>query len=179
MRTEIRIAGFGGQGVILAGLLLGKAAISDDKYAVQTQSYGPESRGGAARSEVVISDQKIDYPKVIEADTVVALSQPAFDKYCRDLKENITIIIDSDLVKSLDNKVLSVPFTKIADTIGKKVVANSVMLGYLQASTEVVTVESMESTIRENVPEHTIQMNLDAFNQGIEFWKKGIKNGSG
>jgi len=74
---------------------------------------------------------------------------------------------------------LSVPFTKIADTIGKKVVANSVMLGYLQASTDVVTVESMESTIRENVPEHTIQMNLDAFNQGIEFWKKGKKNGTG
>ena len=179
MRTEISISGFGGQGVILAGLLLGKAAINDDKYAVQTQSYGPESRGGAARSEVVISDQKIDYPKVIEADIVVALSQPAFDKYCQNLKENTTIIIDSDLVKALENKVYSVPFTKIADTLGKKVVANSVMLGYLQASTEVVTVESMESTIRENVPEHTIQMNLDAFNQGIEFWKKGIKNGSG
>jgi 2-oxoglutarate ferredoxin oxidoreductase subunit gamma len=179
MRTEISISGFGGQGVILAGLLLGKAAINDNKYAVQTQSYGPESRGGAARSEVVISDQKIDYPKVIEADTIVALSQPAFDKYCRDVKENTTIIIDSDLVKSLENKVLSVPFTKIADTIGKKVVANSVMLGYLQASTDVVTVESMESTIRENVPEHTIQMNLDAFNQGIEFWKKGKKNGTG
>jgi 2-oxoglutarate ferredoxin oxidoreductase subunit gamma len=179
MRTEIRIAGFGGQGVILAGLLLGKAAINDGKYAVQTQSYGPESRGGAARSEVVISDQKIDYPKVIEADTVVALSQPAFDKYCRDLKENITIIIDSDLVKSLENKVFSVPFTKIADSIGKKVVANSVMLGYLQASTEVVSVESMESTIQENVPENTIQLNLEAFKQGVEFWKKGNKNGSG
>ena len=179
MRTEISISGFGGQGVILAGLLLGKAAINDDKYAVQTQSYGPESRGGAARSEVVISDQKIDYPKVIEADIVVALSQPAFDKYCRDVKENSTIIIDSDLVKALENKVYFVPFTKIADTLGKKVVANSVMLGYLQASTEVVTVESMETTIRENVPEHTIELNLEAFYQGIEFWKKGKKNGTG
>ena len=179
MRAEIRIAGFGGQGVILSGLLLGKAAINDGKYAVQTQSYGPESRGGAARSEIVISDQKIDYPKVIEADIVVALSQPAFDKYCQNLKENTAIIIDSDLVKALTNKMYSVPFTKIADTIGKKVVANSVMLGYLQASTEVVTVESMESTIKENVPENTIQLNLEAFNQGIEFWKKGKKNGKG
>jgi len=179
MRTEISISGFGGQGVILAGLLLGKAAINDDKYAVQTQSYGPESRGGAARSEIVISNEKIDYPKVIEADIVVALSQPAFDKYCRDVKENSTIIIDSDLVKALENKVYFVPFTKIADTLGKKVVANSVMLGYLQASTEVVTVESMETTIRENVPEHTIELNLEAFYQGIEFWKKGKKNGTG
>jgi len=173
MRTEIRIAGFGGQGVILAGLLLGKAAISEGKYAVQTQSYGPESRGGAARSEVVISNQEIDYPKVVEADILVALSQTAFDKYSPVVKENCSIIIDSDLVKSLENKVYSVPFTKIADTLGKKVVANSVMLGYLQASTEVLTVESMESTIRENVPEQTIQLNLKAFNQGIEFWKKG------
>jgi 2-oxoglutarate ferredoxin oxidoreductase subunit gamma len=179
MRTEIRIAGFGGQGVILAGLLLGKAAISDGKYAVQTQSYGPESRGGAARSEVVISSEKIDYPKVVNADILMALSQTAFDKYSPVVKENSTVIIDSDLVKSLENKVYSVPFTKIADTLGKKVVANSVMLGYLQASTEVVTVESMESTIRENVPGNTVQLNLEAFNQGIEFWKKGIDNGSG
>jgi len=179
MRTEISISGFGGQGVILAGLLLGKAAINDDKYAVQTQSYGPESRGGAARSEVVISDQKIDYPKVIEADIVVALSQPAFDKYCQNLKENTTIITDSDLVKALENKVYSIPFTKIADTLGKKVVANSVMLGYLLASTEVVTVKSMESTIQENVPENTVELNLEAFKQGVEFWKKGKKNGKG
>lgn len=172
MRTEIRIAGFGGQGVVLAGLLLGEAAIRDGKCAVQTQSYGPESRGGAARSEVVISNQEIDYPKVVEADILVALSQAAFDKYRPFVKENCTIIIDSDLVKAEEDKTYSVPFTRIADILGKKVVANSVMLGYLQASTEVISVESMEATIREKVPDHTITINLKAFNRGIKFWNK-------
>ena len=172
MRTEIRIAGFGGQGVVLAGLLLGEAAIRDGKCAVQTQSYGPESRGGAARSEVVISNQEIDYPKVFEADILVALSQAAFDKYRPFVKENCTIIIDSDLVKAEEDKTYSVPFTRIADILGKKVVANSVMLGYLQASTEIISVESMEATIREKVPDHTIAINLKAFNRGIKFWNK-------
>ena len=173
MRTEIRIAGFGGQGVVLAGLVLGEAAIRDGKCAVQTQSYGPESRGGAARSEVVISNQEIDYPKVVEADILVALSQAAFDKYRPFVKENSTIIIDSDLVKAEEDKIYSVPFTRIADVLGKKVVANSVMLGYLLASTEVISVESMKATIREKVPDHTIALNLKAFNRGIKFWNKG------
>jgi 2-oxoglutarate ferredoxin oxidoreductase subunit gamma len=179
MRTEIRVAGFGGQGVILAGFLLGKAAINDGKFAVQTQSYGPESRGGAARSEVIISDQEIDYPKVIEADILVALSQPAFDKYYPLIKMDSVAITDSDLVDAAENKINSVPFTKIADDLGKKVVANSVMLGYLQASTGVITIESMESIIRENVPQHTIELNLTAFNKGIEFWNNGSEHGSG
>ncbi len=173
MRTEIRIAGFGGQGVILAGLLLGEAAIREGKRAVQTQSYGPESRGGAARTEVVISDQKIDYPKVIEADILVALSQVAYDKYHPFVREKSSIIIDSDLVKAEEDKINSVPFTRIADTMGKKVVANSVMLGYLIAATEVISVSSMETIIRDKVPEHTIDLNLQAFNRGIKFWNEG------
>ena len=159
--------------MVLAGLLLGEAALRDGKRAVQTQSYGPESRGGAARSEVVISDQQIDYPKVIQADILVTLSQSAFDKFFPHVKENSTIIIDSDLVKAKKSKIYSVPFTKIADNLGKKVVANSVIIGYLIASTKVITVDSMVSTIREKVPGHTVDINLDAFNQGIQFWNKG------
>jgi len=170
MRTEIRIAGFGGQGVILAGLILGESAILDGKRAVQTQSYGPESRGGAARTEVVISDQNIDYPKVIEADILITLSQVAYDKYHPFVREKNSIIIDSDLVKAEKDKVNSVPFTSIADTIGKKVVANSVMLGYLVAATDVISVNSVETIIRGKVPEHTIDLNLQAFNHGIKFW---------
>jgi 2-oxoglutarate ferredoxin oxidoreductase subunit gamma len=172
MRTEIRIAGFGGQGVVLAGRLLGESAIRDGKRAVQTQSYGPESRGGAARSEVVVSDEDIDYPKVIKADILVALSQPAFDKYHSAVKENGQIIVDSDLVKTNSDTIYSVPFAKTADSVGKRMVANSVMLGYLVASTGVIGIESMEATIREKVPKHTIELNLEAFHKGIQLWKK-------
>lgn len=172
MRTEIRIAGFGGQGVVLAGRLLGEAAILAGKRAVQTQSYGPESRGGAARSEVVISDQDIDYPKVVKADILVALSQPAFDKYRAAVKEGGKIIVDADLVEAGDAGILSVHFAKTADSLGKRMVANSVMLGYLVASTGVIGTESMEATIREKVPEHTIELNLEAFHRGIGLFGK-------
>lgn len=169
---EIRIAGFGGQGVVLAGRLLGEAAILAGKRAVQTQSYGPESRGGAARSEVVVSDQDIDYPKVIKADILVALSQMAFDKYRPAVKENGKIIVDADLVKTDDAEIFSVPFVKTADSLGKRMVANSVMLGYLVASTGVIAAESMETTIREKVPEHTVELNLEAFRRGIRLSEK-------
>ncbi len=172
MRMEIRIAGFGGQGVVLAGRLLGEAAILAGKRAVQTQSYGPESRGGAARSEVVISDQDIDYPKVIKADILVALSQMAFDKYRPAVKESGKIIVDADLVKTDDSQIFSVPFVKTADSLGKRMVANSVMLGYLMALTGVIPAESMEATIREKVPEHTVELNLEAFRRGIRLSEK-------
>jgi 2-oxoglutarate ferredoxin oxidoreductase subunit gamma len=172
MRTEIRVAGFGGQGVVLAGQLLGEAAIREGKRAVQTQSYGPESRGGAARSEIVVSDQEIDYPKVIQADILVALSQPAFDKYRPTVKEGGRIIVDSDLVETGEDEIHSVPFAKTADSVGKRVVANSVMLGYLLAVSGVIALESMEASIREKVPAHTIELNLEAFRRGIRLWKE-------
>ena len=168
MRIEIRVAGFGGQGLVLAGRLLGEAAILDGKRVVQTQSYGPESRGGAARSEVVVADEAIDYPKVIRADILVALSQPAFDKYGSAVKDDGRIVVDSDLVKSEDKRIRSVPFVRTADSVGKRVVANSVMLGYLVALTGVVARKSMEKIIREYVPKHTIDLNLEAFRRGIE-----------
>ena len=172
MRKEIRIAGFGGQGIVLAGFLLGDAAIRDGKHAVQTQSYGPESRGGAARSEVVISNQTIDYPKVIKADILITLSQVAFNKYSQTVKKNGVIIVDSALVKSEKENINSVPFTKIADDLGKKIVANVVMLGYLVASTKVISIKSIESIIREEIPEHLIALNLKAFHKGIILWDK-------
>ena len=170
MRTEIRIAGFGGQGVVLAGRLLGEAAIRDGKRAVQTQSYGPESRGGAARSEVIVSNEEIDYPKVIKADILVALSQTAFDKFIPAVRENGKIIVDADLVKADDAEIDAVPFTRTADSLGKRMVANSVMLGYLVASTGVIASESMESIIRERVPRHTVEVNVEAFRSGIQLW---------
>jgi len=121
----------------------------------------------------LISDEKIDYPKVIEADILVALSQEAFEKFRPAVKRDGIIIIDRDLVNPGENRVRSAPFMKMADDLGRKVVANSVMLGYLVASSGVISVGSVEATIRERVPKHTLDLNLQAFGQGVEFCRQG------
>ena len=122
MKKEIRIVGFGGQGIILAGVILGEAAARAGHHAVQTQSYGPESRGGAARSEVVISSDVIDYPRVSRADVVVALSQEGYDKFGKGLGDGALLVVDSDLVKAEDAR--TVPFTKTAEEVGHKMPTN-------------------------------------------------------
>ena len=175
-RHEIRLCGFGGQGIALAGKILGSSfSFYGNRHSVTTQSYGPESRGGAARSEVIISNETIDYPKVVEADILVLLSQPAYDKYLAAVKPDSTVIVDSDLVNTNKNNIYSVPFTKIADDLGRKVVANSVMLGYLSASTEAISAKSLRNTIRGKVPQHTIDLNIKAFNEGRKLWKNRKK----
>lgn len=170
MRTEIQIAGFGGQGIVLAGVILGEAAIIDGKNAVQSQSYGPESRGGAARSDVVISKEEIDYPKVLNTNILIALSQPAFDKYISEVSKKTVVVIDKDLVDSNDKSHFRVPFTKIADNLGRKVVANSVMLGYIAASAGVLKRASLEKAIKKNIPAGTEKINMKAFEEG---WSLG------
>jgi 2-oxoglutarate ferredoxin oxidoreductase subunit gamma len=172
MRKEIRIAGFGGQGIVLAGKILGEAAINSGHKAVQTQSYGPESRGGAARSEIVISDGKIDYPRVVDADILVVLSQPGYDKYSHDVKKNTKIIVDSDLVEGARKNAQPVPFTKTADTLGRKIVANIVMLGYITAIIDMIPKKKMVDTIKENIPKGTEKINLKAFEKGYALGKK-------
>ena len=175
MRKEIRIAGFGGQGIVLAGRILGEAAINAGNKAVQTQSYGPESRGGAARSEVVISDKTIDYPRVMEADLLVALSQPGYDKYLSGIKKNALLIIDTDLVETQDKKSIKIPFTKIADSLGKKIVANIVMLGFLTAVLDAFPKKTMAETIKNNIPKGTEKINMKAFEEGYKLGKKARK----
>lgn len=175
MRKEIRIAGFGGQGIVLVGRILGEAAINAGYKAVQTQSYGPESRGGAARSEVVISDKKIDYPRVMDADMFVALSQPSYEKYLGDIKKKVSIIVDADLVETKDKKAKKIPFTKIAGSLGKKIVANIVMLGYLTAILDVVPKKKMSETIKNNIPKGTEKINLKAFEEGYKLGMKARK----
>lgn len=175
MRKEIRIAGFGGQGIVLAGRILGETAINSGYKAVQTQSYGPESRGGAARSEIVISDKNIDYPRVMEADILVALSQPGYEKYHDDIKKNAVVIVDADLVETEEKKIKKIPFTKIADSLGKKIVANIVMLGYLTALLDVVPKKKMSETIKDNIPKGTEKINLKAFEEGYKLGMKARK----
>ncbi len=166
MRKEIQLAGFGGQGIVLSGLILGEAAILDGLNAVQTQSYGPESRGGAARADVIISDSPIDYPKVVAPDILVALSQPAYDKYRADVGKKAMVIIDSDLVEN-DETALCVPFSKLADELGRRIVANVIMLGTLARVSGCVSRESLEQAVLKNIPKGTEELNLRALAAGF------------
>lgn len=177
MRQEIRIGGFGGQGVIMTGIVIGKAAsLYDGNNAVQTQSYGPEARGGASKTEVVISDETIDYPKVESPDIFIAMSQTALMKYKDDLKDEGILIIDSDLVNEeeiagfVDEKRIKLyraPATRTAsEVIGLRMVANIVIMGAIVKATGIVSVEAAKAAILDSVPKGTEEKNIQAFEAG-------------
>lgn len=168
MRKEIRICGFGGQGIILAGVIFGEAAARAGFRVVQTQSYGPESRGGAARCEVVISSEPIDYPRVSRADVLVALSQAAYAKYVSETGTEGVVVVDSDLVTA--DRALALPFTKTAEEVGHKIVTNMVMLGYLGALLEIVPHDVLEEVVVANVPKGTEDLNRKAVRAGRELY---------
>ncbi|MFB0550960.1 MAG: 2-oxoacid:ferredoxin oxidoreductase subunit gamma [Nitrososphaeria archaeon] len=170
MRYETRIAGFGGQGVVTAGYILGRAAcLFDKKNATQTQSYGPEARGGACTSEVVISEDLIDYPKVIKPDVLVAMSQEAYSQYYQDVKDGGIIILDKDLVsvenRRKDVRYHEIPSTAVAERLGNKIVANIVMLGTLVALTGVVSKEAIRQSVEDRFPKQA-ELNLRALEEG-------------
>ncbi len=169
-RTEVRISGLGGQGVVLAGAILGRAVIRDGKYAVQTQSYGAEARGSAAKSEVIISDEQISFPKVRRCDILIAMSQSALNTHIKDLKENGILLVDRDMVKRLPMvkaTVFRIPATKAAEAeLKSSVYANVVMLGALTRATQIVSKEAVEEAISESVPEKTKEKNLKGFTIG-------------
>jgi 2-oxoglutarate ferredoxin oxidoreductase subunit gamma len=170
-RIEIRLAGEGGQGMILAGVILAEAAaIYDGLNAVQTQSYGPEARGGASKAEVVISSEEIDYPEVIRADVLVALSQEACDRYASSLKKEGLLIVDKDKVGRIPvTSAIRVPITAIAETVtGRTITANAVALGLLVGLTGVVTRESIEKAVIARAPKGTEAMNIAALSTGFE-----------
>ncbi len=170
MKQEIRICGFGGQGVVLAGHVLGKAAAAyDGLTAILTQSYGPEARGGAARTEVVISDRAIGYPRIVSADILVAMSQEAFRKFKDDIREHGIVIVDPDLVieHEVERKTYLVPSTRIAEELGNKITANVVMVGALTSITEVVTRDAMMQSVLETVPARFKDLNRRALEAGF------------
>lgn len=169
MKMEIQITGFGGQGIVLAGVVLAEAGARDGMYVVQSQSYGPESRGGAARTDVILSGAPIDYPKVTAADVLVALSQPAFDKYAPLAKPRARVLVDRDLVEAPaeDGRVQGVPFATLANELGKRVTANMVMLGALATLTGCVSRPSLEAAVRLHVPPGTEALNLKALDLGF------------
>ena len=169
-RQEIRFAGFGGQGLLLAGILLGRtAALYAGKQAAQTQSYGTEARGGASQCNVVIDDREITYVGVVNPDVFVVMSQEAYDKLIGDVKEGGRVFYDSDLVKIKENSRLRqvpIPSTSAAKGLGRQMVANMVMLGGMIEGTKVLDAELVKTSLKEVVPPGTEDLNLKAFDLG-------------
>ena len=172
-RQEIRLGGFGGQGIMLAGFILGRAAILAGKHATMTQSYGPEIRGARVAADVVLSPEPIDYPKVIRPDIAVMLFQEAYDYYCQDV--NQVLLYDEDLVQ-LDKKHLEqeglqiypIRANRIAEELGRRVVTNIVSLGALAVLTNVLPVEAIEEAVLRSVPPKALELNKEAFQRGLE-----------
>jgi len=169
MRTEFRLSGSGGQGLLLAGIVLAEAAIEDGKNAVQTQSYGPEARGGSSKAEVVISDSEIDYPKATEPDFLLALTYDAYKSYGLPMKKGVII---TDTSVKIEPKaavpVVALPILETASKkLGKAVVANMVALGVLGGISGVATPKIMRDAVRIRVPKGTEELNLAALEEGI------------
>ena len=170
MRTEVRFAGFGGQGVILAAYILGRAvSVHTDMHATMTQSYGPESRGGACEADVVVGDREIDAPEVSKPDLVVLLSQEAATKNMKNAGAARLVLSDVDLVQlapEVASKASALPFTRKADELGKRIVANMVMLGAFTKASEIAPREALEKSLAESVKPSTRELNLRAFDAG-------------
>ncbi|MFC2025939.1 2-oxoacid:acceptor oxidoreductase family protein [Chloroflexota bacterium] len=171
MRKEIRIAGFGGQGIVLAGYILGKAlSLYDGLEAVMTQSYGPEARGGASSANVIASDEPIDYPFIQRPDILVAISQEAYSKFRPTVKPDSLILIDGELIKPFDNDhPQEIPATSFAEELGRRIVTNIVMMGFFTAVTDVVSRGAMEKAIESSVKSKTVPLNMAAFAKGYEY----------
>jgi len=176
-RVEIRFAGFGGQGIGLMGRLVGEAVslLEEGKNSVMTQSYGPESRGGASSTDVVIDEGEIDYPKATELDYFVVLSEEAYHKYIPKLKEGGILFVEEDLVTIDENakrakKIFKIPATKIAETLGSRLYANIAMLGFVCANTtDIFSEEAMIKIMKEKIKARFVEKNLIAFQKGMEY----------
>lgn len=175
--TEIRFSGFGGQGIIRCGLIAGKAlALYDNKHATMTQSFGPEARGSACSSQLVISDDRVLYPYISIPEILVSMSQEAYEKYEPELKDDGILIIDKDLVKSKPArgkiKNYAIPSTRFAEELGNRIIANLVMLGFFSAVTGIVSAEAMKKALPGLVPGRFLDLNIKAFDKGFDYGKE-------
>ena len=174
-RHEIRFSGFGGQGIITAGYILGKAAaLYDGRHVTLIKSYGPESRGGASSAQLIISDEEINYPRITEPSLLVAMSQEAYTKYVDELAAGGLLLVDEDLVDlghpRDDIQVCTIPATRIAeDELGHKIVANIVMLGFVVANSDVVSIEGIREAVLSSIPEGTEELNTRALERGYTY----------
>ncbi len=174
-RYEIRLSGSGGQGLILMGIILAEAiGIHDGKYVAQTQSYGPEARGGSSKSEIIVSDGEIDYPKAMSVDLLLAMNQKSCDEFYPDLKPDGLLIVDSTFVTQVPTpRAFQIPFTRIArEKFKREVVANIIALGALSQLTPVVSAKAIESAVMARVPKGTEKLNRDALRAGVSAAKK-------
>jgi len=171
-QTEIRLTGSGGQGIILAGIILAEAAIGEGNNAIQSQSYGPEARGGASKAEVIISSKEIHFPKVQKPNYLLALTQIAADKYLQGLDDSVVVIVDSAIkvpstIKA--KEVISIPILKTAtDVIGKSIVGNIIAVGAIAEITGVVSREAVENAVLSRVPKGTEDLNKTALEEGYK-----------
>jgi 2-oxoglutarate ferredoxin oxidoreductase subunit gamma len=168
-RYEIRLAGEGGQGMILAGVILAEAAVCDGLNAVQTQDYGAEARGGASRSEVIIAHGEIDYPKPMMPDFLLCMSQEACDKFYSEVRDDGCIVVDTSNVSRIpSHRCMAVPISQIAEEVtGRRITASMVALGIIAGLSGVVTHEALEKAVRDRVPAGTEEMNLKAVDAGF------------
>jgi 2-oxoglutarate ferredoxin oxidoreductase subunit gamma len=180
--TEIRIAGFGGQGVILSAVVLGKAcSIYQGQFATMTQAFGPEARGGACSAQLILSDTPVLYPYVTQPDVLVVMSQEAYTKFRPELKDGGMLLIERDLVRVTDvtqqARVYSVPATRIAEELGKRMVLNIVMVGFFTAVTRLLNADAVRKAVADSVPASFCQVNLKAFDKGYEFGVAALASG--
>ena len=172
--TEIRLAGFGGQGVILSAIVLGKAAsIYQNGFATMTQNFGPEARGGACSAQLILSDSPVLYPYVSQPDILVVSSQEAYTRFAPELKDNGTLIVEQDLVRvdglKAGTKVYSVPATRMAEELGKRMVQNSVTVGFFTAVTALLDPDAVRKSVADSIPASFRELNLAAFEKGFEY----------
>lgn len=174
---DIRFSGFGGQGIIKSGTLIGKAAsLYDNKFGTMTQSFGPEARGGACSAQVVIDDKPVLYPYIVAPEILVSMSQEAYEKFIKEPEKGSIVLTDTDLVKPKtirkDVKMFSIPSTRIAEEMGNRIFANVVMVGFFTAITKVVSLGAMKKALPGSVPERFIDINIEALERGYNFGRE-------
>ncbi|MBU0717348.1 MAG: 2-oxoacid:acceptor oxidoreductase family protein [Planctomycetes bacterium] len=182
--TEIKIGGLGGQGVIMAGMIIGRgASIYDNKHASLTQSFGPEARGSACSAQLIVSDEPIEYPYVTHPNILVAMSQEACNRFLPEIADAGTFIYEEELVKpgKVNSNITSygIPTTRIAEELKRRMVANIVMVGFFAAVTSIVQVEALRLSVKASVPAGTSTQNLAAFDHGYDFGVKLLGAGRG
>ncbi|MFH2060204.1 MAG: 2-oxoacid:acceptor oxidoreductase family protein [Pseudomonadota bacterium] len=175
-KQEIIVTGFGGQGIVLAGRILGMAAaLKDNRESTLVQSYGPESRGGACCAQVVISDTIIQYPYILTPDILICMSHTAYEKYRKSLKPGGYLLTDKDLVIPKEEDYFAIPATRMAEELGRKMMANIIMVGFAASVTQLVSKQAAVYAVLSSVPKGTEEMNTKAFNKGYDYGKSLLK----
>lgn len=178
-RSEIRLSGSGGQGIILAGIILAEAALLEGKNAVQSQSYGPEARGGASKSEVIISSDSVDYPKVTDPSLVLALTGEAYTKYARGCGDHVVVLVDDSINVTFEKGVVALPIIRTArEELGRPIVANIVALGAINGVAKLVSPASLEQAVLHRVPKGTEELNKKALHLGYKLAAEGVSQDS-